>query len=74
MVIPAHEKQSGWGVIRLSPWHFVGLFEDDATAQNEARLRGPDYLVRYGDWRVGTDHFIWEPGNHPPRGPETAAG
>lgn len=49
----------GWGVLRSSPWHFVGLFSDKAQAEAKAREMGADYKVRFGENQEGTDNFIY---------------
>ncbi|GAA0298208.1 hypothetical protein GCM10009087_05030 [Sphingomonas oligophenolica] len=54
----------GWGVVRESPWHFVGLFPTQDEAQAKAREMGSGYIVRYGERSDETDSFIFgEPGS-----------
>jgi hypothetical protein len=48
----------GWGVHRNSPWHFAGLFPDEATARKKAEELGPDYRFGYGSNQDGSDNFI----------------
>lgn len=48
----------GWGVVRQSPWHFVGLFSTEEEASREARKLGAAYEATYGQHCPGTDDFI----------------
>jgi hypothetical protein len=47
----------GWAVIRNSPWHLAGFFDNQADATVEAsKLDG--YEARYGSHKLGTDDFM----------------
>lgn len=56
---------TGWGVVQPNPWVFVGIFPTKDQAEAEAKSRGPDYVVRYGDNQEGTDNFVWDSLNNP---------
>ena len=49
----------GWGVVRNSPWHLVGIFDSEQEALAERAKAGPDYVAAYGEGREGADEFIW---------------
>lgn len=51
---------SGWGVVRLSPWDFAGLHSTSEPAEESAAEMGGDYVVKYGDHRVGTAEFVFD--------------
>lgn len=48
----------GWGVYKMKPWHFVGLFGTRSEAEAELKRRGSGYSVAFGANREGTDDFI----------------
>ncbi len=48
----------GWGVLRDTPWHFVDIYADRATAEAAAERQGDGYLVEYGSHRLGSDDFV----------------
>jgi serine protease Do len=48
----------GWGVVRSSPWHLSGVFPDQAQADEHRKKLGPDYEVRAGSHRIGSDDFV----------------
>lgn len=50
----------GWAVIRLNPWHLVGLYTSKDIAEKKALLAGEDYEAVYGSHLPGTDDFIFE--------------
>ncbi len=50
---------AGWGVVRETPWHFVGIFATLVEADARAVAMGSGYIVRYGEHRGGTDDFVW---------------
>jgi len=50
---------SCWGVVRFSPWHLADMYDGKAEANAKALEMGPDYVVRWGENREGTDDFIW---------------
>ena len=37
-----------WGLVRPSPWHFVGLFRTAAEAHEAREEFGDGYIVRHG--------------------------
>lgn len=50
--------KSGWGVLRLSPWHLAGVYETSGEAETKATALGAGYVIRYGDTVGGTDQFV----------------
>jgi hypothetical protein len=54
------QTATGWGVVRPFPWQFAGIYSSMAEAVAKAEELGPDYIVRYGDNRVGSDDFIYD--------------
>jgi hypothetical protein len=48
----------GWGVFRMSPWHFHGLYATRAQADSEHAALGAAYQVSYGSRRLASDEFI----------------
>lgn len=48
----------GWGVMRLEPWAFGGLFLSKEAAEQEASARGGGFVARYGSYKLGTDEFV----------------
>ena len=48
----------GWGVYRLEPWDFRGLYNTEEEARATAKELGADYEVAYGSNRDGTDDFV----------------
>lgn len=56
---------TGRGVVRTSPWHFVGIYKTKDEAAAEAASRGDGYIVRYGDNQEFTDNFIWDSVSNP---------
>ncbi len=48
-----------WGVVRSAPWHLAGMYDGKADADAKALEMGPEYIVRWGENREGTDDFIW---------------
>ncbi len=57
MLIPGDHLKSGWGVIRLKPWHLAGIFESSAEAENLAQRLGPGYAGKYGEHTLGSPEF-----------------
>jgi hypothetical protein len=49
----------GWGVVRNSPWSFLGIYPSEEEAESVAADAGEGYLVRHGSHRPGTDDFVW---------------
>jgi hypothetical protein len=45
----ADKKVSGWGVIRIEPWHLAGVFPTQAEVVERMDQLGSDYIVRFGD-------------------------
>lgn len=50
----------GWGVVRMAPWDFAGLFLTRKLADNELAARGADYVVGYGSRRLGSNDFVFD--------------
>ena len=59
MPYPGAKTLSGWGVARLEPWHFVGLFPSQVEAEAKAAELGPGYVAKFGENEEGTDNFVW---------------
>ncbi|WP_426958407.1 hypothetical protein [Muricoccus radiodurans] len=56
----------GWAVIRAPghPWHFAGFYATRDEADDKALEMGPDYRVRFGMNRQGSDAFVWSSVNN----------
>lgn len=54
---------TGWGVVRVKPWHFVGLLPTKELAQAKAAEMGAGYEVHHGEHREGSDAFTWKAGS-----------
>lgn len=52
------KPKSGWGVLRLSPWHLAGVFETSGEAETKIAELGAGYRIRYGDTVPGSDEFV----------------
>jgi hypothetical protein len=50
----------GWGVFKMSPWHFVGLMPTRSDAITCAQGLGDTYQAAFGSHQVGTDNFVVE--------------
>jgi hypothetical protein len=50
----------GWGVARMAPWDFAGLFLTKKLADDELATRGADYVVGYGSRRLGSNDFVFD--------------
>jgi len=48
----------GFGVFRMSPWHFAGLFQIREQAESVQQQLGENYKVAFGSHRKGSDDFI----------------
>ncbi|HGH4716809.1 TPA: hypothetical protein ACJIW5_001833 [Enterobacter hormaechei] len=48
----------GWGVVRTSPWHLVGVYATMDVAETKAAEMGVGYDAAYGSHRVGSDDFV----------------
>ncbi|HCA5905116.1 TPA: hypothetical protein ACTYHK_001698 [Citrobacter koseri] len=48
----------GWGVVRTSPWHLVGVYATRDVAETKAVELGVGYDAAYGSHRVGSDDFV----------------
>ena len=51
---------AGWGVVRVDPWHLVGIFESQTDALKHVQELSSEYVVRYGNGFPGSDDFFWE--------------
>jgi hypothetical protein len=57
--LPIGKALRGWGVIRPSPYHFLGLYRTKTEAEVRALAMGdPEYLVSYGAQEIGTENFF----------------
>lgn len=59
MTIVYGKSLIGWGVVRDTPWHFVGLFQTQIEAAAKAIDMGPGYMARYGQ-SSDSDTFVSE--------------
>jgi hypothetical protein len=57
MPIPGDMLMSGWGVLRLRPWHLAGVFTSSVDAESLAHTLGPDYVIKYGEHAPGSSDF-----------------
>lgn len=48
----------GWGVVRTSPWHLVGVYATKDVAETKAAELGVGYDAVYGSHRIGSDDFV----------------
>lgn len=48
----------GWGVVRSSPHHLVGVYDTKGAAEIKAAELGSEYQVKYGSHRLGSDDFV----------------
>lgn len=55
----------GWGVVRNSPWHFVGMFPSHEAALEKAKELGGSYIARLGENQTGSDNFVWSSLDNP---------
>jgi hypothetical protein len=55
----ADKKVSGWGVIRIKPWHLAGIFSTQIEAVKRMDELGSEYIVRFGDGFTRTGDFLW---------------
>lgn len=70
MSMPGKNLESGWGVLRLKPWHLAGVFRSSAEAEKFEGALGEGYVIKYGDHRVGTQEFSFAHGVNESGGPE----
>ncbi|WP_236192774.1 hypothetical protein [Pseudomonas glycinae] len=49
----------GWGVVRNTPWRFIGIYQSEDEAKSAASEAGDGYLVHHGSHKPGTDDFVW---------------
>lgn len=49
----------GWLVVRNYPPEFGAFCSDRRAAEAKARELGPDYKVKAGNYRPGTQEFRW---------------
>jgi serine protease Do len=48
----------GWAVIRNAPWHVAAMTTDQTRAKEICATLAPDYVVRHGSLRAGSDDFM----------------
>ncbi|WP_441255675.1 trypsin-like peptidase domain-containing protein [Tardiphaga sp. 285_C5_N1_2] len=48
----------GWAVVRSAPWHVAAMTNDRARADELCATLTPDYSVRFGSLRAGSDDFM----------------
>jgi hypothetical protein len=56
--LPIGKALRGWGVIRPSPYRFLGLYRTKVEAEERALAMGHEYLVSYGVQEIGTEIFF----------------
>ncbi|MEQ1809891.1 MAG: hypothetical protein ABL889_08195 [Terricaulis sp.] len=57
MPIPGEMLKSGWGVLRLKPWHLAGVFSSSVEAESLALALGSAYTIKYGEHVPGSSDF-----------------
>lgn len=67
MPIPGDILKSGWGVLRLRPWHLAGVFTSSVDAESLASNLGPDYVIKYGEHAPGSSDFSFADTTSAPR-------
>jgi len=60
--IPGDTLTTGWGVLRILPWHLAGVFESSIDAENLVRRLGPGYVIKFGDHVPGSRNFNFQHG------------
>lgn len=60
--IPGDGLKTGWGVLRISPWHLAGVFASSIDAENLVQRLGPGYVIKFGDHVLGSPNFSFEHG------------
>lgn len=55
-------RVSGWGVVRIHPWHLAGIFATEGDANACAAKLPEGYLVRRGEGFRKSGDFFWESG------------
>ncbi len=55
----------GWGVFRMNPWHFAGLYSTHDEAEAEKHRLGNAYEFAHGTHIRGTDEFVQDAGQQP---------
>lgn len=59
----AMKRTTGWAVVRLVPWHLLGIFPTSAEARIRCLEAGPKYVVHFGEGNVEENDFSWiDPG------------
>ena len=53
------KNTTGWGVVRLAPWHLLGIFPTSAEARIRCLEAGAKYEVRFGEGNVEENEFLW---------------
>jgi hypothetical protein len=58
----ADEKKwiTGWGVVRIAPWHLAGIFHSQAEALEHQKTLGKDYVVHFGTGFAHSSDFFWD--------------
>ncbi len=59
------DEKSGWGVVRLVPWHLLGIFNTSAEAHVRCLEAGRNFEVHFGKAGGNADVFTW----HDPKDP-----
>jgi hypothetical protein len=53
------DNQTGWGVVRILPWHLLGVYKTSAEAQVRCLEAGKGYEVHFGEGNVARNQFTW---------------
>ena len=57
------ENFVGWGVIRMVPWHVLGIFTTSAVAHVRCLEAGSNYEIHFGDGSQVEQRFVWDDPN-----------
>lgn len=60
----SRKKIIGWGVVRMAPWHLVGIYQTSDEAQVRCLDMGRGYEVHFGEGDNVSDSFIWSETSH----------
>jgi hypothetical protein len=50
----------GWGVIRMVPWHVLGIYPTSIVAQIRCMEAGKGYEVHLGEGNEVEQRFVWD--------------
>jgi hypothetical protein len=58
----------GWGVIRMDPWHVLGIFSTSAEAHIRCLEAGKGYEVHLGEGNKAEQRSVWDDPSDPAGG------